>query len=121
MADEITITYGLRVNKGGVSVQVPTTQQQYDMTGSRRCSNTQNIGTTQEVLVTGDLATAGYGLFINLDATNFVEIGIVSGGTFYPTIKLLPGQIALAPLATLAIYAKADTAAVDLDYELIEA
>ena len=120
MANEITINYRLRMSKAGVNFDSTNQQLQRDMSGSRRAGQTQNIGTTKEVLITGDLATAGYGVFKNLDATNYVELGVVAAGTFYPLVKLLPGDVALFPLTTLSVYAQANTAAVDLDYAIVE-
>jgi hypothetical protein len=49
-----------------------------------------------------------------------VQLGLDVSGAFYPFAKLLPGQWAWVPLATLSIYAKADTASVDLEYTILE-
>jgi hypothetical protein len=42
-------------------------------------------------------------------------------GTFYPFGKLLPGEVALLRLGTSAPYARADTAAADLEFGVVEA
>jgi hypothetical protein len=81
---------------------------------------TQNIGTTHEALGLGSLTTPGFAVFQNLDATNFIELGIDDTGTFEAFAKLKPGEIGMIRLTTLAPYAKADTAAVDLFYLIYE-
>lgn len=78
---------------------------------------TQAIPTTAAgtaVTVAALVATAGYAYFRNLDATNFVEIGVQVAGTFYPLIKLLAGEVAVLRLATVTFYARADTGTVNL-------
>lgn len=121
MANEISLTLGLRVIKDNLKFVLEPAKIPRDLTGSRRHSSTQTIGfAAHEALTTGDLATAGYALFVNLDATNYVEIGIDDSATFEPLAKLLPGDWAILPLTTLAIYAKANTGAVELDYTIFE-
>ena len=51
----------------------------------------------------------------NIDATNFVEVGLT--GSY--TIKLLAGESAVFR-ADGALYAKADTAACDVEYIIVE-
>lgn len=81
-----------------------------------------NIGfAAHEALVMQDVSSAGWARFENLDSTNFIQIGVDSGGTFIPFLKLLAGEYTFVRLATSAPYAKADTAAVKLDYEIFQA
>ena len=65
----------------------------------------------------------GVFFFRNIDETNFVEIGITSddtsGGTFYPFLKLLAGEYAVGRLSNATIFAKADTAAVNLQFRML--
>ena len=85
-------------------------------------SGVPSIGfAAHEALVMQDVASAGWARFENLDTTNFVQIGTDSTGTFIPFLKLLAGEYAFVRLATNAPYAKADTAAVKLDYEIFQA
>lgn len=85
-------------------------------------SGVPTIGfSAHEALVMQDVASAGWARFQNLDATNFVQIGVDSTGTFVPFLKLLPGESVFCRLGTNAPYAKADTAAVKLDYEIFQA
>jgi hypothetical protein len=69
----------------------------------------------------GDVLTAGYAFFRNLDTVNFVHVGIDVGGTFYPFLKLFPGQVGIAPLGTNSPYARFDTLAGLLEYGILNA
>jgi hypothetical protein len=85
-------------------------------------SGAPTIGTTHEALVLQDVTSLGWARFENLDSTNYVEIGLVVSATFYPFLKLLPGEYQFARLsASIAPYARANTASVQLDYEIFQA
>lgn len=121
MADEIVLTIGLRVTKSELKFVREQANLYYDLTGDKYISNVAEISeSAHELLETGDLATAGVAVFKNLDATNYVEVGLDVSSTFYPLIRLDPGEEFPLKLATLAVYAKADTAAVDLQYTIFE-
>jgi hypothetical protein len=85
--------------------------------GSTYSGNTQVIGTATEVLViAADSVMPGYLFLKNLDATNFVEFDLntpVSGGTT-AFCKLKAGEFAFIPTSRITIYAKADTANVNV-------
>ncbi len=120
MAQEITATVGLSVTKSSLKYQFPTQSQKIDLSGSRYSAGSQDIGTTVEQVVLGsDMSTAGWCVFTNLDATNYVEIG-ASNGTPY-LLKLLAGESCVVRLTTTTFYAKANTAAVKLGFALFEA
>ena len=122
MADEITVLTGLNVKKGNLSVTIPQRAARYTLTGATRASLTQIIGTTHEALsIAADVATAGWAHFYNTDATNYVEIGVVESSTFRPVVKLAAGAECVVPMATLLLYAKANTASVKLDFTIFEA
>lgn len=76
---------------------------------------------TSEATITFDtnVADAGYLVLINRDDTNYVEIGFAT--TVY-VMKLKAGESAVLRLApsVSAIYAKANTAAIELQYKLFE-
>lgn len=119
MADEITLNLKVKYDKNGV-VDSRTFSDNVDVTGSAMCGGVQTIGTTEEALAIGDVGTKGYARFLNIDATNYVEIGNYTGGTFYPFIKLKPGESSVCRLAAVTIYAKANTASVRVDYMVFE-
>ena len=121
MADELTINLSMSLVKGNVSMS-RSDKLTVDVTGTGLIHNVQNIGfaAAEALTVAADIGTEGYMFCRNIDATNFVYIGPDSTG-IVNFIKLLPTEIAMFRLATGTIMAQADTAAVDLEYWIIEA
>lgn len=75
--------------------------------------NAVTTGTGTQITTTG-ITTPGWAYVKNLDGTNFVEVGPVSGGVFYPMVKLKPGEEFPFRFASgAAIWIKANTAACD--------
>lgn len=122
MANEITITSGIQILKGSLSHSVNTQTVQADLAGVRVNRTTQAIGTTYEAYAAGDIATAGWAYFKNLDATNYVELGVQVSAAFYPLVRIDPGKTA-GPfrLSILTFYLRANTAAVNVDCMVAEA
>lgn len=127
MADEIDVSVRLTLNENGaVSAlksfnEIRRGQLKVTQTTARKVANVQSITTTHAALAMGGVTTAGYGFFQNLDATNYIEIGIDVGATFHPTVRLRAGEVAVFRLTTNAPYAKANTATCKLNYEILEA
>ena len=119
MANEITTSLKLAYVKNGIS-DSRTLTDRVDVSGSAMCGGVQTIGTTEEALAVGDISTKGWARFLNIDATNYVEIGNYTGGTFYPFIKMKAGESAVCRLAAVTIYAKANTSSVRLEYMIFE-
>jgi hypothetical protein len=119
MADEITAQVRLTFSKGGISLSRGPNSFNVDVSGSDAIHATQNIDTTAENIAKGDITTPGYMWVKNLDSTNFVEIGYDDTG-FKNLIKLKAGEEALFRLTQTTPQAKADTAAVDIEYMIIE-
>lgn len=113
MANELTYQFQTLLNNGLLSDAFASGSKAVDQSSAFLIRNVQTIATSAEALDMGDVTTAGYAIFQNLDDTNYVEIG-VSGFTAF--IRLQPGEMALVPLATNAPYAQANTASVDLFY-----
>lgn len=121
MANEIKTSLTLDVSNGSLEVSKKSGRLLADMTGPAYSGGVQNIGTTHEQLtVDAGVGTAGVAWFRNLDDTNFVEIGTDVSASFEAFAKLKPGEVGMIRLATTAVYAKADTAAVDLEYLIFE-
>jgi hypothetical protein len=123
MANEIRTSIDLRVSKGNLSLSKRIANA-FDMTGTRYCAKVQSIGTGFELVdIDTDVVIAGWAVFINHDPTNYVEIGFEDSGSlaFTPLLKLLPGEFQLFRLATKTIVARANTAAVDLEFLVLEA
>lgn len=120
MPKEISATTTLVVNKGFLQLTRTATVTP-DMTGTHGTLQLQTVATSYAALVvSGDVAVAGYGFMRNLDTTNFVEIGIEVSSVFHPIIKLKPGEAFIGRLATGSLFAKADTAPVVLEFLVLE-
>ena len=121
MSNEITINLEMSLINGALKQPANRIKLNVDQTTAGRFGHTQNIAAgAHEALDMGELTTAGYAQFTNLDSTNYVEIGIDDTGTFEPLVKLKAGEAAILRLTTNAPYARANTAAVDLDYLIFE-
>jgi hypothetical protein len=124
MADEISFYGKLIVTSGNLSETSGGVSETYDLadTTPAAAGGIASIGhAAHEALVMGDVGTAGWAFFRNLDGTNFVVIGVDDSGTFHPFLKLKAGQYCICPLGTSAPYAKADTAAVQLQFRIYDA
>lgn len=121
MAGTISQSIGVTVNNGDISSQFQKTVS-ITQTNQGHASGCQTIGTTEEAIVVTDITTSGVAYFLNIDAANFVQLGVVVSATFYPLVRLLAGEVASFRLDTGAtIYAKADTAECQLVFEINEA
>lgn len=120
MANEITVTTNLSAVKGNLSYSRAYTAR-VTMATARKDGKVQTIGTAYEALTpAADLTTNGWAIFINLDATNYVEIGVEVAAAFYPAVRLNAGESALFRAAQgVTLYARANTAAVDLEWTLL--
>lgn len=120
MANEFSYQFQLQLNNGDLKDNLASGAVAVDQTTAKLIRNVQNIGTTEEALDLGDVTTPGLAIFENLDDTNYVEVGSYVGGTFYPFMKLKPGEKFICRLGVLAPYAKANTAAIELDYRIYD-
>jgi len=117
MSNELSVTAKVNFSKGGAKVTRAITDF-VDVSGDAFTHEVQEVGTSEEQLAQGaDLGTPGYVLAINLDDTNYVEIGSTTG---VYDIKLKAGEIALWRHNSATIYAKANTAAVNVEYLIVE-
>jgi hypothetical protein len=112
MANKITITMSMKWTDGSGSTLEAKGTNLIDQAGDNVIENIQNVGTSAEAVVMGDVAP-GYVAFKNLDTTNFVTIGS-DNAVANVICKLKAGEIAIVPTALSSIYAKADTAGIRL-------
>ena len=118
MADEIQMTARLYASKGGAFLPRVTYNKSATMAGTDMGSQTQSIGTTVEALDVPVDVSSPYKLLIsNLDNTNFIEAGFVSG-TY--TMRIPAGETMLMPYVTATLYLKADTSAVTIQATFCE-
>ena len=128
MADEIQINASLQIEDTNFREFFNPGILTIDFASSAAASRygsggVQSIGTSVEQITQGDTTDGGIYFFRNIDQTNFVEIGITSddtsGGTFYPFLKLLAGEYSIGRLSNATIFAKADTAATNLQFRML--
>ena len=121
MANELTIRANLSFEKGGSLAELLLGPIDRDVAGTNFVRNRQIVGfAAEEALLLGDVAAGGYLIAINRDATNYVEIRPGSGVA--DLVKLLPGDFCMFRLASGATpYVQANTAAVELEYLVVDA
>ena len=127
MADEISVSVKLYAAKGGAYLGSETTSLTLDMSGTHMASGTQSIGTSDEIIdIPADVSGDRYVLIKSLEAEggNYVEIGAASGGSFSASVhqKLLAGRAILMIIPSAnSIYAKANTASVNIEWKACQA
>ena len=120
MANEITVTTRIAVINGNYKEE-RTSKIQADQSATGGQAGVQNIGTSYEAVTLGNVSTEGYVHLRNLDSTNYLEVGLDAGADLTPVIRLNAGEVALFRLSTSAtLFAKANTASVDLDVCILE-
>lgn len=80
---------------------------------------TITVGTTEETISLTELGTEGLAILINLDTTNYVDIGSAAGSYL---LRLLPGEPQLVRLTPgLTLRAKANVAPCLVAFNIFEA
>lgn len=118
MANELTITASLAFAKNSVSSQLAKTGAQYNVSGTKYYTGMQTVGTSEEALELGDIATGGMCLIINRDSTNYVSVRSGTGAA--NLIKIKAGEPALFRVEAAAPYVIANTASCVIEVMLIE-
>ena len=122
MASELSVgTLTVSFSKSGSpSFSVTPAALSITITGDAWMDNTQTIGTSEEAILLGDVATGGYWFVQNLDATNFVELRAGTGSVDF--IKLKAGEWAIFRTSgdATAPYAIADTGSVQVRFLRLE-
>ena len=116
MANEIEYRIQCTLDNGSLEDTWTSGAINADQTTARRWCGVMGVSTVHEAVSTGDVTALTYA-FRNLDGTNFVEIGTVTGDTFYPCFEIPAGQCAFLPSGAsgVSLYAQADTDSVDLE------
>ena len=119
MSSEIAYQFQIRLGNGSLIDSYSVSSQSANQSVAALVRNVQSVSTAAggDALGLGGVITPGYAIFSNLDATNYIEIGSNVAATFYPFMKLLPGEES-GPirLSIAAPYARANTLAVSLFY-----
>ena len=83
--------------------------------------NTQTVGTSEEAILLGDVATGGYWFVHNLDATNYITIRPGTGATDMIQVKAGEWAVFRSSSAASAPYALANTGACQVRFLRLEA
>jgi len=118
MASELTVSAALAFKKGGVAPAISKTNITFNVTGTKFVQGIQQIGTSAEALDIGDITTVGWALIENLDSTNFVTVRDGAAGA--DVVKLKAGEFFVGRLATSTPFLIANTAAVNVQYLVVE-
>lgn len=120
MANEIRVACELSVD----NQQLTATQSasfQANQTTPGAIQVVQNIGTSAEDLVFTGLTAPRWVQLKNLDATNYVDIGMSDGGTLKALIQLRAGESCPFPLKpSTTVRAQANTAPINLSIMALE-
>ncbi len=114
MTDEIKVSVSLRCTNGLFKLnKQPSTLSVDQTTASGGTPGVISVGFAAEEAINFIDVTPGYVLFVNTDATNFVQIGLTGS---YPVRLPANGGMALFYVDTgKTLYALADTAACLVD------
>lgn len=120
------VTIQVRLNgtvKGGAQDEtINSGTTTYTAADIGRGGSIQIIGTSEEVVGFGDIATEGVLYMTNMDEDNFVDYGPEDTGAMVALGTISPGKFAwLEVKPGVVVRAQADTAAVKLDVRLYEA
>lgn len=117
MANEIEMSARLFASKGGASINPNVWTAVVNMTGRDMGQQTQDVGTSDEVLdLTADLATPYKLLIYNMDQLNGVYIGPSSPYSFI----VPPGEFILIPRVEATMYVKAINSSVKIFAQFCE-
>lgn len=130
MADEISVGGSLTITKSGVtypsggqvlSISLGSPVQQFTMTGNVLVQNTISVGfAAEEAIPMGEVSAPHWAFFINLDATNYIQLRRATAETAFA--RLYPGEFALYPMEndSTAPFAIANTAACLMQYVIVQ-
>ena len=116
MANELTITNLLKYAGAGRPQEFNLGGKVVSLTTDKFNHHLHSVGTTEEAMDLGELATIAWCWIKNHDGTNFVELRTATAGTKFA--KLLAGEAALFRFGSgvTAPYLIADTAACLVEY-----
>lgn len=119
MANELTVTSAISFTKAGVQIDKASSPQ-VSVSGTPYQGSVISVSTTEAALPLGNVSTLGYLWLNNIDATNYIEVGVVVSATFYPVVRVNRGESAVFRLAQgITPYVRAHTATSSLEYLLL--
>lgn len=121
MANEISLSFELRFAKGAARDGMPFGPATFTLTGTLHSHKQQVVGTTAEALDLGEITAGGFLAIKNLDATNYVQVRGAAGQTPLARLRAGEGCVFRLDNAATAPTVQANTAAVTIEYLLLEA
>lgn len=121
MANELQLTgsmvYGPDADEPGVEIPLQITDLFASVATLGYVHAKASIPTTGQLIDLGGVSAPGWAVFVNRDGVNFVNL-FRNNTDSVPFAHILPGEFAILRLGAgaQAPYAKADTAAVRLEY-----
>lgn len=120
----ISLAWALSFNNGELQETWQEAGQSIDQTGTDLVDRTQDIPTTAAgtaLVIPSEIATNGWGYVRNMDPTNYIELGVQVGGTFYPFCRVDKNEsFPLRWAQGVTPYARANTSTVKLRYGVAE-
>lgn len=99
MAQELTLSGSLSYSDSeGTEDSLSISELMASVATKRLLHAKQSIPTSEIAIELGDLSSLGWAIFVNRDATNYIEIKTATGGDIFA--KLKPGCFALLPLGS---------------------
>lgn len=120
MAGTISANVSISVQHGDLNDTLNMQATGLTQTTQGKAGGIQNVATSYEALDVGDVATNGWVLLKNLDATNYVEVGREVSSAFYGVVRIEAGEVALFRMSQATMFVQANTATIKLQYSLYE-
>lgn len=122
MANTLNLTVAANWTQGNMTDSFQPTLSALTLNTQAMAGGIQAIGTSEENLVAGDIATNGMLFLMNLDATNYVQWGMSDAGTMKSVGKLKGGATAASCAllyvdAGVTVRLKANTAGCNVYYK----
>lgn len=120
MADEIRLSLNAQLENGFLKDRFNPGTLLVDQNTLGAHAPIVDVGTSEEDMPVGDVATLGYLILQNLDATNFVDYGPKNGSNVMEDFaRIYPGEFAVIRLKPgITLRWVADTAAVNVQMKL---
>jgi len=117
MANEITTSGSIELVNGNITIKRSLANVRFDQATNEYHAGVQEIGTSEEALVLGDVSgTLCWCFMRNLHTAYYIEVGLT--GSYFIHLKFgewFIGRVVSTP------YAKANTEAAKLEYVVFEA
>lgn len=119
MAEELSVRLALTLARGFLKDKFDPPTQKIDVSADPIAAGVKTVGTSDESLDPGDVASEGVLVLHNLDDTNYVTYGPDDTG-MTPFGKLKPNEFAFVRLVPgVTVVLKANTAACNVRYWLL--